>query len=105
MEREAATKDNTAKELGEGMKGLQERLNRHDQARRENQRQAAEHVERARQEVAARRQEATRLKTMRDRLRKRVEECGRKRSRNNKTCNQTLTKVHAKDLTEKGANT
>ena len=65
------------------MQGLQERLNRHDQARREHQGQAAEHVERAKQEVAARRQEATRLKAMREELRKREEECGRKRNRNN----------------------
>ena len=83
MEREAATMDKTAKELGERMQGLQERLNRHDQARREHQGQAAEHVERAKQEVAARRQEATRLKAMREELRKKVEECGRKRNRNN----------------------
>ena len=39
----------------------------------------AEHVERVKQEVAARRQEATRLKAMREELRKREEERGRKR--------------------------
>ena len=47
--------------------------------RRENQEQAAEHIERVRQEVAARRQEASKLKVMREELRKREEEVGRER--------------------------
>ena len=83
LEREAAIKDMMAKDLGEGMQGLQERLNRHDQARREHQGQAAEHVERVRQEVADRRQEVTRLKAMREELGKREKECNRKRDRLN----------------------
>ena len=79
LEREAATIDRVAKDLGIGMQELQDRLDRREQVRRENQGQAAEHIERVRQEVAARRQEASKLKVMREELRKREEEVGRER--------------------------
>ena len=79
LEREAATIDRVAKDLGRGVQELLDRQGRREQARRENQGQAAEHIERVRQEVAARRQEAAKLKVMREELRKREEEVGRER--------------------------
>ena len=68
LNREAATMDRAAKDLGERMQGLQGRLNRHDQTRREHRAQAAEHIEGAKQEVVARKQQVTRLKAMQEEL-------------------------------------
>ena len=79
LEKEAATVDRAAKDLEKGVQELLDREGRREQARRENQGQAAEHIDRVRQEVAARKQEAARLKAMREELRKREEEVGRER--------------------------
>ena len=62
LEKEAATVDRAAKDLEKGVQELLDRKGSGEQARRKNQGQAAEHIDRVRQEVAARKQEAARLK-------------------------------------------
>ena len=78
------------------MQALQVRINRYDQMKREQRRMVDElgqEIERAKQEVAARREEAARLEALREFLRWREEDCNEEIERlDNETLHQGDTK-------------
>jgi hypothetical protein len=85
-DKEVSKLDISAKDIQERVQALQVRMNRYDQIKREQRRQVAElgqDVERAKLEVAARRQEASRLEALREVLRGREEECNKEKDRLN----------------------
>ena len=95
-DRDADMLDRSEQDLNKGVQSLQVRINRYDQMKREQRRMVDElgqEIERAKQEVAARREEAARLEALREFLRWREEDCNEEIERlDNETLHQGDTK-------------